>query len=144
MTQIERQGRCLCGAVSFHLELDDHQVGACHCDMCRRWGGAPSMMVECATPPRFADDSHVRVYASSDWAERGFCDQCGSHLFYRLKDGGFYAVPVGLLEGADQPWTLVMEVFIDEKPAFYAFANDTRKLTGAELFAQHNDGGQDG
>jgi hypothetical protein len=28
------------------------------------------------------------------------------------------------------------QVFIDEKPAFYAFANPTRNLTGAEAFAQ--------
>lgn len=94
-------------------------------------------MVETRQPPRFADSSSVRVYSSSDWAERGFCAQCGSHLFYRLKEGEFYAIPVGLLGDEGQPWSLVTEVFIEERPSFYSFANHTRKLTGAEVFAQH-------
>lgn len=137
------QGQCLCGAVQFDATLDNHQVGVCHCKMCRRWGGGPSMMVETRTPPRFADSSHVRVHSSSDWAERGFCGQCGSHLFYRLKDEDFYGIPVGLFKENGQPWSFEMEVFIDEKPGFYTFAEDTRKLTGAELFAQHGKSPQD-
>jgi hypothetical protein len=28
------------------------------------------------------------------------------------------------------------QVFIDEKPGFYCFANETHTMTGAELFAQ--------
>jgi hypothetical protein len=131
------QGHCLCGEVKFEVTLENHQVGACHCGMCRRWGGGPSIMVETPTPPRFEDSSHVRVHTSSDWAERGFCAQCGSHLFYRLKDHSFYGIPVGLLTDNGQLWALTMEVFIEEKPSFYSFAGDTRKLTGAELFAQH-------
>lgn len=35
------------------------------------------------------------------------------------------------------PFVFDHQVFIDEKPDFYAFANQTRKPTGAELFAQH-------
>jgi hypothetical protein len=136
------QGHCLCGAVKFEVTLENHQVGVCHCDMCRRWGGA-SMMVETHTPPRFEDSSQVRVHASSDWAERGFCAQCGSHLFYRLKSDSFYGIPVGLFDDNGQPWALAMEVFIEEKPGFYSFAGDARKLTGAELFAQHGAEGSD-
>ncbi len=29
------------------------------------------------------------------------------------------------------------EIFIDRKPANYAFANDTRKMTEAQVFAQY-------
>ena len=132
------QGHCLCGAVKFEVAIEGHQTGACHCETCRRWGGGPSMMVESSQPPRFEDSSQVRVYASSDWAERGFCAQCGSHLFYRLKEGNFYGIPIGLLNDNGQPWRLAQEVFIEEKPGFYSFANETEKLTGAELFAQHS------
>ncbi len=48
-----------------------------------------------------------------------------------------YAIPVGLIDD-EQGWTLRQEVFIDEKPPFYAFANDTEQLTEAQLFAQHS------
>ncbi|HAI54030.1 MAG TPA: S-(hydroxymethyl)glutathione synthase, partial [Acinetobacter nosocomialis] len=33
---------------------------------------------------------------------------------------------------------LDMEIFIDSKPDFYTFQNDTKKLTGAEVVALFN------
>ncbi|MGH8639654.1 MAG: GFA family protein, partial [Burkholderiales bacterium] len=80
-------------------------------------------------------EDNVSVYASSAWAERGFCRQCGTHLFYRLKQGPRYFVPAGVL-GDGEPWAHTHQRFIDEKPDFYSFANPTTNLTGAELFAQ--------
>jgi hypothetical protein len=43
-------------------------------------------------------------------------------------------IPVGVF---DDGYDLVFEnqVFIDEKPSFYQFANETKDMTGAELFA---------
>jgi hypothetical protein len=29
------------------------------------------------------------------------------------------------------------QIFIDRKPDWYAFANDTRNLTGEQVFAEH-------
>ncbi|TBU88305.1 GFA family protein [Phytopseudomonas dryadis] len=132
----EKHGRCLCGAVGISISTAQLTVSACHCATCRKWGGGPLMVVESETPPRISGEQQVRVHASSDWAERGFCGQCGSHLFYRLKAGGFHAIPVGLLDG-DEAWRFELQVFIDAKPAYYCFANQTRNLTGEELFAQH-------
>ncbi|WP_295461638.1 GFA family protein [uncultured Pseudomonas sp.] len=132
---LERHGQCLCGAVQLDCRLDNTDVSACHCQTCRRWGGGPLLAVECAQPPVIGGGDALGIHASSDWAERGFCIHCGTHLFYRLKAEPHYAIPVGLLEGED--WTLASEVFIEEKPAWYCFANQTRQLTGAELFAEH-------
>jgi len=42
------------------------------------------MAVPCADTVSFAGEENVAVYKSSDWAERGFCKQCGTHLFYRF------------------------------------------------------------
>ena len=66
-------------------------------------------------------------------AERGFCKQCGSHLFYRLKQNNKYYIPAGIF---DNEFDLVLEhqVFIDEKPEYYSFANETKNITGEELF----------
>jgi len=137
---LERHGQCLCGAVQLDCRLDSLEVSACHCQTCRRWGGGPLLAVECAQPPVIGGGDALAVHASSDWAERGFCRHCGTHLFYRLKAEPHYAIPVGLLAGED--WTLASEVFIDEKPAWYCFANQTRQLTGAELFAEHGQSGK--
>ena len=35
---------------------------------------------------------------------------------------------------------LTTEIFIDEKPLYYAFANETKKMTGAEVVAAFGDG----
>mgnify|MGYP000675211619 CR=1 FL=1 len=31
---------------------------------------------------------------------------------------------------------IIHQIFIDEKPAYYCFANETHNMTGAEVFAQ--------
>lgn len=134
MPKGELAGACLCGNVKLRAMVKDMVYGACHCSTCRKWGGGPLLAVECAQAPAIDGVEHVRAYASSEWAERGFCANCGTHLFYRLKDGGMYALPVGLLDDGD--WRFGHQVFIDEKPAHYAFANRTHDLTGAEVFAQ--------
>ncbi|MCZ0864594.1 GFA family protein [Dasania sp. GY-19] len=131
---IKKSSRCLCGQVEIHLDHMSQQVGACHCSMCRTWGGGPYMEVNCGTDVSFTGEEHIKVYASSDWAERGFCGVCGTHLFYRLKQTGEHMVPIGLL--GDEPGLVFKsQVFIDEKPDFYSFANQTQTLTGPEVFA---------
>ena len=133
----DRHGNCLCGAVRITAKDAGNTVGACHCKMCRRWGGGPFMEIDCGTEVTFAGDENVRVFASSDWAERGFCKQCGTHLFYRLKATGNYSVPIGLLED-DEQLEFRHQVFVDERPSYYEFSNNTRDMTGAELIAKFN------
>jgi hypothetical protein len=132
-------GRCLCGGVTFEASVADPHVGACHCEMCRRWGGGgPLMAIPCGTDAHFTDTEAganlISVYRSSEWAERGFCKNCGTSLFYRLVGDGSYYVPAGLLD--TQPaGPLHQQIFIDEKPAFYDLAGDVPAMTGAEVFA---------
>ena len=129
-----QQGRCLCGTSSLSASQISHRVGACHCSSCRQWGGGPLLAVDCGSDVTLTGDD-IRVYNSSDWAERGFCGRCGSHLFYRLKHNQQYIVPVGLF-GEVEGLVLDHQVFIDEKPDYYCFANKTKDMTGAELFEQ--------
>jgi len=128
-------GNCLCGSVSLTAKPKSYHIGACHCETCRKWGGGPLLAVECGGDVNFDGAKNITVYNSSEWAERGFCQQCGTHLFYRLKQGEMYAIPVGLFDENEQ-WQLADQVFIDRKPTYYSFAEKTRNLTGEELFAQ--------
>lgn len=130
----EVSGQCLCGSVKLRAQVKERIYGACHCSICRRWGGGPMMAVECADVPDIEGAEYISTFDSSEWAERGFCCRCGSHLFYRLKEGNLHALALGLLEGDD--WSFEHQVFIDEKPAHYAFANKTHDMTGAEVFEQ--------
>jgi hypothetical protein len=127
-------GHCLCGAITFtaeHVETDHH---ACHCGMCRRWAGGNGFLAAVAREVAFTGETPAR-YASSEWAERGFCARCGTTLFYFLKPTAAYMMSVGAFD--DQtPFTLVRELFIDAKPAGYAYAGDHERWTAAETFAR--------
>lgn len=80
-------------------------------------------------------DGAVTRYASSDHAERGFCPACGTHLFFYAKGPGVYAIPFGLFrDGEDLPFKA--QIYVDERPAQYTFANETRTMTGAEFEAK--------
>jgi hypothetical protein len=104
--------------------------------MCRKWGGGPLMAFDCGTDVAIEGEENVSVYNSSDWAERGFCKQCGTHLFYRIKESQQYVLPVGLFD-EDKRLTFEDQIFIDEKPSFYDFANKTNNMTGEEVFAKY-------
>lgn len=132
----EGTGKCLCGQVSFTVKSMSQHVGACHCGMCARWAGGPLMAVDCGTEVVFNNEDLITVYNSSEWAERGFCSHCGSHLFYRLKQSLQHMIPAGLFDDNSQ-FVLGNQVFIDRKPGFYEFANKTATMTEAEVFAKY-------
>jgi hypothetical protein len=127
-------GRCLCGAVTFSAEHAEAAHHACHCGMCRRWSGAAFFAAQTAGVT-FTGGEQLGRYASSEWAERGFCKQCGTALFYFLKPTQTYMMSVGAFDDP-APFRLVREIFIDRKPEGYAFAGDHERWTEAETFAR--------
>ncbi|OMH33928.1 aldehyde-activating protein [Motiliproteus sp. MSK22-1] len=133
---VKGHGNCLCGAVSFTVGDISKNMGACHCDTCRKWGGGPFLAVECGTDVTFGGEDNISVFNSSEWAQRGFCKQCGTHLFYRLLESQEYILPAGLFAD-DEQFQLDHQVFIDQKPSNYCFSNDTKNMTGAEVFAMY-------
>jgi hypothetical protein len=127
-------GRCLCGVVTFSAKHVEHEHHACHCSMCRRWSGGAFLGAAC-DDVTFAGTEHLRRFASSEWAERGFCGTCGTTLFYFLKPTQTYTMSVGAFD--DQtPFRLTREIFIDRKPPGYAFVGDHERWTEAETFAR--------
>ena len=136
MTTGAGKGSCLCGAVRFTAASCSNHVGACHCGMCRKWGGGPLLAIDCGTDVKFDGAESIGVYDSSAWAERGFCNCCGSHLFYRLKESRQYVMPVGLFDEMKAP-VFDSQIFIDSKPDWYAFANHTQNMTGQQVFDKY-------
>lgn len=127
--------RCLCGKVEFSVTKPSNNIGACHCSTCRQWGGGPFLAVDCGTELDIKGEDNLSIYQSSDWAERGFCKSCGTHLFYRLKQSGQTLLTAGLFPQGTE-FVFDHQVFIDEKPDYYCFANKTQDMTGAEVFAK--------
>jgi hypothetical protein len=128
------QGTCLCGAITLKTP-DKTSVDACHCGMCRRWGGGPALGISCGSAVQIEGLDSLKMYASSDWAERAFCQECGTHIFYKLVSTGEYFVPAGLFQD-DTAFNFTEQIFIDRKPHYYDFANPTVNLTEAEILAK--------
>jgi len=133
-------GACLCGAVSYEATLSSG-IGACHCGMCRKWSGGPLMSANVSGVVKFTGEENVSRYRSSDWAERGFCNRCGSSLFYYLlpRDqvpDGEYVFTAGSME--DQS-VLVFdhEVYVDHAPGWYSFehADKRNRMTERDVLA---------
>lgn len=129
------QGKCLCGAVTVLVEKVSQKLGACHCTMCRKWSGGPFLGAFCGTGIVIEGQEHLTRYDSSAWGERGFCNRCGSHLFYRFKPKDQYVVSVGMFDDVKN-FQFDHQIFIDEKPPYYNFAEQTKKLTGNEVRAK--------
>ena len=136
----EMTGGCLCGAVRFTAAPAKRHTDVCHCGMCRRWSAGPAFMVDCGESVEFTKDGGLSFYRSSEWAERGFCNQCGSSLCYRLVGKKAMFVSMEALDDRDG-FTFTNQIFFDEKPGYYTFADRTKNMTGAEVFAAFSQAG---
>jgi hypothetical protein len=128
-------GGCLCGAVRYTAVPEKLEMDVCHCGMCRRWSGGVLMSVPC-NDLAIESTRALGRYASSEWAERLFCRECGTSLFWRFQDDESGHVAVAYQSFDDlPPVRFAAEIFIDEKPALYAFAGERPRKTGAEVIA---------
>ena len=141
MTRNKHTGGCLCGAVRFKIKFDQTaknaeiiETTACHCSSCRKWASGAYMAVHCKNKVEFTGFENITIFKSSNWAERGFCKKCGSNLFYHLIDSDKYNMAAGSFDNQDNH-ELTKQYFIDKKPDYYQFSNDTVNLTEAEIFA---------
>lgn len=128
-------GSCLCGAVAIKISPPSNTFGACHCGMCRKWASGPIMTVEGGDHPELSGKDSIAIYSSSEWAERGFCKHCGTHLFYRFKgsNSGFFSI--GLFKETEN-FKFSTQIYIDAKPSCYEFANETETMTEAEVMTK--------
>ncbi len=128
----------MCGAVTITAMPARNSIGACHCDMCRRW--TSSMLITFPALPGYAALGPVKTYTSSEWAERAFCEECGSALWYRITAPGEMhgqtQMAAGLFENAGGA-RLGLELYIDKKPEGYAFEGERRQMTEAEVMAMY-------
>ena len=113
-----KQGSCLCGGVTYELTGDLRPSVACHCLQCRKTSGHYVSATQ-VQPDQlsFTKDATLTWFQSSPEAARGFCNACGSSLFWKHKgDNGAVSVMSGTIDGATDITT--------EKHIFTAFKGD--------------------
>jgi hypothetical protein len=132
-----RSGGCLCGAVRFEVTVAEKTFNICHCGMCRKWSGGPFMAVHCQGAGTITKKDGLAWYRGSKWAERGFCNRCGTSLFWRLAKHpeALLNIAVDAFDDAGD-LTLDRHIYIDAKPARYDFADNRPRITEAELLAE--------
>jgi len=133
----DRTGSCLCGGVKFTVHGDVKETDICHCGMCRRQnGGGPYYATQFKGGVTIDPSKTLKWYKGSEHGERGFCDQCGASVMWRLQA---FPDKVGVSLGAlDDTSGIKPEahIFTDSGPDYYAIPKDIPNKTGAEVMAE--------
>jgi hypothetical protein len=76
-------GGCQCGRVRYQIDAEPALVALCHCSMCRRANAAPAVAwaMFAESQVRFTAAA-PRLFNSSESAQRGFCEQCGTQISF--------------------------------------------------------------
>ena len=126
------KGKCLCERITIEV-ADNSNFDACHCNKCRRWGSGPFLSIDCGSDVTISGNEYISRYQSSKFAERGFCSYCGTHLFYYFIAAEEYFLSLGIIE-ADIDFNFNCQIFFDNKPDYYQFADSTQVLTDQEVY----------
>lgn len=111
-------GGCLCGAVRFEISGPLRDVVNCHCTMCQKQHGSFGAYSKAKkTDIQITNTVGLKWYRTSDIAQRGFCETCGSSLFWQPDHQDSTGIIAGSL---DQPTVLktMGHIFVGEKAAF--------------------------
>jgi hypothetical protein len=114
-----KKGSCLCGGVAFEVDGPLRQVVACHCTQCRKQSGHYAAFTACDDPHlTFSRKDTLAWYAASDMAQRGFCKECGSLLFWKGNGRNYTSIAAAAIDGATG-LTLEGHIFCADKGDYY-------------------------
>ena len=95
-------GCCHCGAIRFCVQGPLRKILMCHCsDGLKITGTSWSASAAHVNKLEWLTETRTRRYRSSDWAERGFCSECGSKIFYRLHDRPLISIAPGAFDSSE-------------------------------------------
>ena len=122
---IRATGRCLCGAVQFTIRGPLRPTAvACHCRTCRKFTGG-LWVGTCVRTEHVVIErgDTLKWYRSSAEAQRAFCGDCGSSLFWQGDDAPLWSIAAGSL---DEPTGLRLAVhsWTSESADYWSFAPD--------------------
>ncbi len=93
------------------------------------------MAVNCGNSIEFGEGAPIAGYRGSSWGERVFCSKCGSTLVWQTQDRSHQVASMQAFDDPSQ-FQFTGQIFVDYKPDNYTFANETRMMTEAEVFAK--------
>jgi hypothetical protein len=116
-------GGCLCGAVRYAVDGPLRDVLVCHCVECRRWAGGAWP----ATAARRQDLRLVaaeclrweRTPASESGASHGWCERCGSSVFWDAPGRATVSIGAGTLDHAPT-LRVAAHIWVSQAPSWEA------------------------
>ena len=112
------EGSCLCGNIRYKASGELRPICACHCTQCRKTSGHYSASTSVESADLEITGSSLKWFQSSDIAERGFCDLCGSSLFWRPFDKNKISIYAGSIDG-DHHLQLENQIRVEDKGSYY-------------------------
>ena len=119
--QVQATGGCLCEAVRYEIRGPHRGVVNCHCEQCRRTSGHFVAATRASKDDFiFVEDRGLRWFVSSSFARRGFCQFCGSSLFWERTDDEENRISI-MAGTLDQPSGLstVENIFVEDAGDYY-------------------------
>lgn len=130
------KGKCVCGAVSVTSKGELDHAHACHCGTCRGQNAGGAFHGVQFTEGANIEGDTVTWYSSSDYGERGFCNQCGSTIAWRIQGNPTVTIlSLGLFENGTGV-KIGTHIFSDLAGDYYTLGTDIPHKTAAEMFAE--------
>jgi hypothetical protein len=128
MEVLMHKGSCLCGAVTYEISGEMRPSIACHCTQCRKTSGHYWSATQALTTNlKVTNGEGLKWFNSSDVARRGFCDRCGSSLFWEMFGEGTTSIGAGTLDGVTG-LTTSKHIFVADKGDYYAIDDGLLQL----------------
>lgn len=98
----KHSGQCLCGEISYSVNIDPVFSGNCHCKDCQRSSGSAFIPAMIFPDKSVVISGEVKYFESKadsgDVHKRGFCPNCGSQLFSQFSNmAGMLGIKAGTL-----------------------------------------------
>lgn len=133
MSNTERSGGCLCGAVRYVARGEPVRAPICHCQTCQKNTGSPFLAALVFAGGRIEIRGELKSFKAPD-VDRRFCPECGS-LVCLVRPGREERIL--MLGSFDEPPSFVpdYEIFITRRHPWLP------KITGTRRYAEYTDGG---
>lgn len=128
MTDNNCSGSCLCQAVGYEIRPPYAFFQYCHCNRCQKNSGSAHAANILVAEGQFAwtrGEDLVRRYElpEAKYYCTAFCTVCGSALPWRTRNGVFFLVPAGTLDG-DPGAPLERNIYWDSRSCWYERVDD--------------------
>ena len=122
MNDNQAAGGCLCGAVSFIIQLPVERLIHCHCSRCRKATGGAHATNIFVRPEAFEWKQGEKQVARWDLAKAksfaiAHCTICGCQMPHVTRDGTFMVIPAGSIE-SEIPKLSRDDIYIKDAPSW--------------------------